>query len=78
MRHGMDRAERRTRTDLVAARRLKSLEGSARQGQLVGWFRKWNLSCSCKMCQINKHERAKVQLVKYERRNSLPEDQVIE
>ena len=64
----MDRGKRRQRTALIAQRRLKSL-GEVGKGQKVGWFRKWNLTCQCKWCQIMKFDEIKLQRLKDERRN---------
>jgi hypothetical protein len=71
----MDRAERRVRTNRIAVRRLRSLCDLMRNGQPVGRFRKWNMTCRCKWCLIAKQDEAKAQLAKDERRNPLPEDQ---
>jgi len=66
----MNRGERRHRTERIARRRLKSL-AEAGKGQKVGWFRKWNLTCQCKWCQITKVGDIELQRMKDERRNPI-------
>lgn len=68
----MDRLDRRSRAEKVAQRRLKSLRERG-EGQLVGWFRKWNLTCDCSMCKAEKYSDIQLQRFKDLRRNSLPE-----
>jgi hypothetical protein len=68
----MDRGERRRRTERVAHRRIENL-GDMGRGQKVGWFRKWNLTCKCWMCEIGKLDDIRLQRMKDERRNLLSE-----
>jgi len=64
----MDRAERRYRTYKIALRRLLSMPNQG-AGQILGWFRKWNATCRCSICKIEKHDDIRLQRLKDDRRN---------
>ena len=66
----MDRAERRYRTWRAASRRQKR---NGWQNQPHGWFRKWNGTCQCSMCQMYKHYDIMQQRMKDLRRNGPPD-----
>lgn len=68
----MDRGERRYRTEKIARKRLYSCPDHG-EGQQLGWFRKWNMTCRCKMCMIGRYFDTQFQRWKDERRNPLPE-----
>lgn len=65
----IDRSERRYRADKIAEIRLNKLPPSCRD-QIKGKFRKWNLTCRCRMCLIGKQSDIEMQRLKDERRNS--------
>lgn len=66
----MDRRERRYRTEKIARKRLASCPEKG-AGQQVGWFRKWNMTCRCKMCMISRYCGIQFQRWKDDRRAPL-------
>jgi hypothetical protein len=68
------RSQRRYQTDRIARRRLLSLPTDLRD-QPVGRFRKWNMTCRCRICQITKKGNIELQRFRDQRRNSLPDKQ---
>ena len=71
MKHPMDRAERRHATEQVAIWRANLYPS---EWNIVGKFRKWNLTCQCSMCQCIKYCEIRWQRMKDERRNIEFED----
>ena len=65
MKHPMNRAERRGVTEQIAWYRA----GLYHQTQFLGWFRKWNLTCQCSLCQMEKYDDIRLQRMKDDRRN---------
>ena len=68
----MNRAERRDRAYRIALRRLLSMPNKGR-GQILGWFRKWNSTCDCKICKAAHEDSKKIQKIKDYRRNPVDE-----
>ncbi len=62
------RSERRYRSLKIALRRWASL-GKWKAHQHVGWFRKWNMTCDCALCQLQKSSDIELRRLKDERRN---------
>ena len=62
----MNRAERRYRTEKVARWRAALYPSP---NNFPGRFRKWNLTCRCPVCRMNKYGNIRLQRRKDKRRN---------
>jgi len=66
MKHPWTRGDRRFRTERIARWRA-SLYPS--QNNFAGRFRKWNMTCQCSMCCMEKYCDIQLQRMKDKRRN---------